>query len=63
MTRLMLKDRRFLGRNLRYVLPPSLCRFQGSLYALTDDYYQLYLEVQTASITYAIQSVLSGVHA
>jgi hypothetical protein len=42
MTRLMLKDRRLLGRNLRYVFPPSLCHFQGSLYVITDNYYQLY---------------------
>jgi hypothetical protein len=30
------------------------------MYVITDDYYQPYLEAQTESIIYAIQSVLSG---
>jgi protein SPA2 len=30
------------------------------MYVITDNYYQFYLEAQTESIVYAIQSVISG---
>ena len=35
--------------------------FKTSMYVITDDYYQPYLEAQTDSIVYAIQSILSDI--
>ena len=58
MTRLMLKGQKMLGRSSKYVFfyswgwPPSHTII-----------FQPYLEAQTESIVYAIQSVLSGVRA
>ena len=60
MTGPTLKDPKTLGRNLRYV--PPLFDF-NTIYAIPDGCHQPYLEAQTESFAYAIQSVLSSLRA